>query len=358
MNRLRAFWREGKCVLPLRLYHTLSTLLTLAASCLLACLTVFFLDSLVGFSPDLSVSLILCSTVTLVVAAATLAWEAGYYIRPAQAVVEAAGRVAKGDFGIRVPPPDWRIGVAEGYSLIENFNRMTRELSGIEHMRKDFTASVSHEFKTPLASIVGFTEILLEDGLGEKEQKEYLHLVHEEALRLSRLAENLLRLSRLDAQAIVTRRETVAVDEQIRQCVILLAERWEEKNISFSLDLSPVKIVTDPDMTKQVWLNLIDNAIKYSHPDGTLHIEGYAEKDHVRIIIRDEGIGIPSDKQAHIFAPFYQCEESHKTQGHGLGLSIVKRIMELLGGSIECRSQKGQGTEMIVTLMPGKFCEK
>ena len=201
-----------------------------------------------------------------------------------------------------------------------------------------------------MSSIVGFSEILLEDGLSDSERREYTVLVHDEALRLSRLADNLLRLSKLDAQAIVMRHEPIDVDEQIRQCVILLADRWEPKNISFDIDLPHMQIEGDPDMTKQVWLNLIDNAVKYSDDGKAIHISGQIFPDSVCVRIHDEGIGIPKDKQERIFERFYQCDESHKEKGHGLGLSIVKRILELLGGQIGCSSEPGKGTEMAVAL--------
>ena len=344
--------------LPLRLYHSLTTLLTLAFCCGVSSLLVYLLDSIAGLSLELPVALIICSLLTVVSGALLLAWEAGYYIRPAQDVVEATGLIAKGDFSVRVPQPEAYIGTEESYALIDNFNRMAKELQSIDHMQKGFTGSVSHEFKTPLSSIVGFSEILLEGGLSEAERREYTELVHEEALRLSRLAENLLRLSRLDAQAIVMRHEDIAVDEQIRQCVILLAERWEGKDISFSMDLPYLQIESDPDMTKQVWLNLIDNAVKYSEQGSTIHISGQLTPNSICVHIRDEGIGIPKDKQSHIFERFYQCDESHQEKGHGLGLSIVKRILELLGGQIACQSQPGKGTEMTVALPldSGKSC--
>lgn len=337
-------------ILPLRLYHSLTTLLTLAFCCGVSSLLVYLLDSIAGLALELPAALIICSLLTVVSGALLLAWEAGYYIRPAQAVAEATKRVAKGDFGVRVPRPETYIGTEESYVLIENFNRMAKELQSIDHMQKGFTGSVSHEFKTPLSSIVGFSEILLEDGLSEGERREYTGLVYEEALRLSRLAENLLRLSRLDAQAIVMRHEEIAVDEQIRQCVILLAERWEAKGIAFAMDLPSMQIEGDPDLTKQVWLNLIDNAVKYSGEDSSIHISGRLAPHSICVRIRDEGIGIPEEKQARIFERFYQCDESHRERGHGLGLSIVKRIMELLGGQIECQSQPGKGTEMVVAL--------
>ena len=349
---------KKRFILPLRLYHSLTTLLTLAFCCGVSSLLVYLLDSIAGLSLELPVALIICSLLTVVSGALLLAWEAGYYIRPAQDVVEATGLIAKGDFSVRVPQPEAYIGTEESYALIDNFNRMAKELQSIDHMQKGFTGSVSHEFKTPLSSIVGFSEILLEGGLSEAERREYTELVHEEALRLSRLAENLLRLSRLDAQAIVMRHEDIAVDEQIRQCVILLAERWEGKDISFSMDLPSLQIESDPDMTKQVWLNLIDNAVKYSEQGSTIYISGQLTPNSICVHIRDEGIGIPEDKQSHIFERFYQCDESHQEKGHGLGLSIVKRILELLGGQIACQSRPGVGTEMIVALPldSGKTC--
>ena len=154
------------------------------------------------------------------------------------------------------------------------------------------------------------------------------------------------------------RHENIAGDEQIRQCVILLAERWEAKDISFAIALPSLPIESDPDLTKQVWLNLIDNAVKYSETGSTIHITGELGVDSICVRIRDEGIGIPAEKQTHIFERFYQCDESHQEKGHGLGLSIVKRILELLGGQIDCQSQLGKGTEMTVALPldSGKSC--
>ena len=177
-----------------------------------------------------------------------------------------------------------------------------------------------------------------------------MELMYDESLRLSRLAENILRLSRLDAQAIVTRREKVAVDEQIRRTLILLTERLSGRETVLDIMLPEITVESDPDMLEQIWLNLIDNALKYSPVGKTLHITGEILDGAVSVHIRDEGNGIPDDKIPHIFERFYQCEESHKPKGNGLGLSIVLRIVEILGGSIECHSELGIGTEMIVSL--------
>lgn len=354
MNSLRQLLLERRIILPIRLHFALSTLLTLGASCVLSGLFVCTLDRFTGIARNLPLTHMVCSVLTLLVCGFALAWVAGGYIRPAKALADAAGRVAAGDFSVRIALPGPRIGIAEAVSLIKDFNRMARELEGMERMQKDFMGNVSHEFKTPLSSIIGFVEILMEDDLDAKERQEYLGLVHREAHRLSRLSENILRLSRLDAQNIVTRYEPIAVDEQIRRCLILLSEKFSDRELSLDIRLEAMTITSDSDLLEQIWLNLIDNALKYSPPGKTLHITGNMAASSIVVGIRDEGIGIPPEKQKHIWNRFYQCEESHKEHGHGLGLAIVKCAVDVLGGAVECRSAAGRGTEMLVTL-PANF---
>lgn len=350
MNPLKRVPWKKRIILPIRLYHTLSTLLTLGASCLMSALLVAALGRFTGIAENLPLAHIVYSVLTLALGSIALTWVAGRYIRPARDVALASARVASGDFTVQIPLPGWRIGIAEAYSLIENFNLMVRELEGMERMQKDFISNVSHEFKTPLSSIIGFTELLMEGGMEEKERQEYLVLVHKEAQRLSRLSENILRLSRLDAKKISTRHEPVAVDEQIRRCLILLTEKFADKQQSLDIQLEEMRIESDPDLLEQIWLNLIDNALKYSAPGKTLHIRGKKDPGCIAVSIRDEGIGIPAEKQQCIWNRFYQCEESHKEQGYGLGLSIVKSVVDVLGGTIECSSAVDKGTEMLVTL--------
>ena len=357
MRKLGSFWQEGRIVLPLRLYHAASSILTLSVACLISSGIVYWLTTEMGISLGLWQALGICCLLTVLMGGLALAWEAKYYLRPAEVVVEASSKVAKGDFTVQIPLPDFRMIPAEGITLIENFNLMTRELYGMDQMRREFIGNVSHEFKTPIASIAGLTELLLDGGLDEKDHREFLSLVHAEALRLSRLSENILRRSRLDTQEIVTRQEPVAVDEQIRQSLILLTEKFSDREQQFDLRLEPAIVMSDPDMLQQIWLNLIDNAMKYSPLGKTLHIVSKTEANAVIVSIRDEGIGIAQEKQERIWGRFYQCEASHKSQGHGLGLSIVKRIVELLGGSIECRSEIGQGTEMTLKI-PNNISQK
>lgn len=276
------------------------------------------------------------------------------FTKPIEEISEAVKKVANGDFSVGINKKANRFSryelITETDELAENFNTMTAELNGMDYMRKDFMSNVSHEVKTPVAAITGFTEILMEGGLSLEEQQEYLMLVNQESLRLSRLCESMLHMSRLDHQQIVRKKDKVRVDEQIRKCVIMLTEKWADKSRDYEMDLDQLEIQSDADLLTQVWSNLIDNAIKYSPEHSTVYICGKIEKDTLIVTVQDEGNGIDKEDQVKIFQKFYQCDESHKKNGSGLGLSIVKRIIDLLGGSITCISEKGNGTMMKVEL--------
>ena len=161
---------------------------------------------------------------------------------------------------------------------MEHLNKMAAELEGMDYMQKDFMNNVSHEVKTPVSAITGFTEILLEGDITKEEQEEYLQLVNQESLRLATLCENMLKMSRLDMQELVKKEEGIRLDEQLRKVVILLAEKWEERQMEFDLDLMPITICSDGDLLMQVWMNLIDNAIKYSKQMSTITIRAVGRK--------------------------------------------------------------------------------
>ena len=222
----------------------------------------------------------------------------------------------------------------------------------MEYMSKDFMSNVSHEIKTPVSAIIGFSELLLEGNLPKEKEKEYLRSLYSESLRLSRLSDNMLKMSKLDNQEIITGKKDFYVDEQIRKCMIFLSDKLEDKEIDFELHLKKCKIKNNFDLLYQVWINLMDNAIKFSNEKGKIYVSAAYNQDktEIEVIIKDEGPGISQDKLPKIFDKFYQCDESHKTEGHGLGLSIVKRIIELTGGSIECTSKENQGCEFKIIL--------
>ncbi|BBF43507.1 sensor histidine kinase [Lachnospiraceae bacterium KM106-2] len=269
-------------------------------------------------------------------------------------VSNAAKEIAQGNFQVEIPReeksnPSYEY-VDEIDELADHFNRMAKELNRMDYMRKEFMSNVSHEVKTPAAAITGFTEILIDGGLTEEEEKEYLALVNEESIRLSSLCENMLRMSRLDNQVIVGIKDYIRIDEQLRKAAILLSDKWQGKQIDFEVKLEENRIMTNQDLLLEVWINLIDNAIKYSNEGGSISISEYRRENRIIVEIADEGIGMKKEKIPKIFDQFYQCEESHKKKGNGLGLSIVKRIVHMLSGEISCESEYGKGTRMTVSL--------
>lgn len=285
---------------------------------------------------------------TMLLGGSALWYVSKFVTDPIIKVSKAVKEIAEGDFSVQIKS----VGLDEIGQLSESVNKMVKELNGMEYMSKDFMSNVSHEIKTPVSAITGFSELLLDGNLTKEKEKEYLSSLYSESLRLSRLSDNMLKMSKLDNQEIITGRKDFYVDEQIRKCMIFLSEKLEEKEIEFELNLKKCKIKNNFDLLYQVWMNLIENAIKFSNEKGKIYISAdYSEdKTEIQVIIKDEGIGIKADKLPKIFDKFYQCDESHKTEGHGLGLSIVKRIIQLTGGDIECTSEENNGCEFRIIL--------
>lgn len=349
---------QKKYRIHLRIYFAIVAIVTLCSACLLSCGlvilgTVFLYHGNLTIPVVIFLCLLVC-TLTMLFGGVALYHGTAYFVKPIEEVNCAVNRIAKGDFEVRIPRGQQcrndAVYVHELDELKSNVNRMVSELAGMDYMRKDFVSNVSHEIKTPASAMMGFAEIMLDDGVSPEEQKEYLSLIYGEAARVSRLCENMLRMSRLENQELITRHEQVEVDEQIRKCVILLSEKRGKQAQEFDLDMPTMSIQSDPDLLQQIWMNLIDNAMKYSEPGTTIHIFGRSDAHGITVSVQDEGIGIPPEKQEHIFDAFYQCEESHKKDGNGLGLSIVKRILELLNGSVVCESIEGSGTRMTVNI--------
>lgn len=267
-------------------------------------------------------------------------------VKSVREFIEAIRRLAGGDFSARLylkNPPEYRI-------LSENFNRMAEELGGIEILRTDFVNNFSHEFKTPIVSIKGFAEILKYDDLSKEERDEYLDIVIEESARLAALASNVLELSKIETQTILTDKQKVNVGEQIRQCVLLLTHKMEQKQLSLDPELHDYFAPGNKELLNQVWLNLLDNAIKFTPEHGTISIEMKRTAESLQILFRDNGKGIDPGAVPRIFDKFYQADTSHSTKGNGLGLTIVQRIVNLHGGTIVCESEPAAGTTFIVTL--------
>ena len=273
-----------------------------------------------------------------------------HWAKPIQDMVEATKSISQGDFSVRVAE------TAEGDMgrLLRSFNQMTTELGNTELMRNDFINVFSHEFKTPIVSIRGFAKRLRNGNLAQRQQEEYLDFIVEESERLSNLANNILLISKYENQSIVGEQAEYALDEQIRTCILRMESQWSARNIQFELDLPRLTYLGNMEMLDHVWQNLISNAIKFSRDGGTITISARKENSRITVWIRDEGIGIRPEHIGHIFDKFYQEDTSHTTAGNGLGLALVRRIVELCGGEIGVESQKNSGTMVVVALpLPG-----
>jgi signal transduction histidine kinase len=247
-------------------------------------------------------------------------------LNPLNQLIRATKIVSTGDFSVRVKETksNSEIGI-----LLRNFNHMAEELGSIEIFRSDFINSFSHEFKTPLASIRGFAKQLRNDNLSAEKRKEYTDIIITEAERLSKMSANVLLLVKLENQQFIPEQKEYELDEQIRNCIILLEKQWSKKNIDINLELKPVKIFGNMEMLSQVWINLIDNAIKYTDENGHITITCCETANDILFKISDNGIGMDNYTLKYIFDKFYQGDTSHSQHGNGLGLSIVKRILDL-----------------------------
>ncbi|AGC68666.1 alkaline phosphatase synthesis sensor protein PhoR [Thermoclostridium stercorarium subsp. stercorarium DSM 8532] len=269
------------------------------------------------------------------------------FLKPLHQLIDATKIIAKGDFSVRVPEinSDSEIAV-----LLRNFNQMAEELGSIEMFRNDFINNFSHEFKTPIVSIRGFAKQLQNENLSEEKRKEYTEIIISEAERLTKMSSNVLLLTKIENQQFITNQAEYDLDEQIRNCIILLEKQWSKKNLEMNLNLSNVKIFSDEELLSHLWINLIDNAVKYTDDNGRISITLYETGDNIVFRISDNGKGMDEYTIKHIFDKFYQADKSRSTHGNGLGLSIVKRIVELCRGEITVDSKLGAGTTFTVIL--------
>lgn len=267
-------------------------------------------------------------------------------LRPIRTLSKATEEVAKGNFSVKIGiPKDYEFAL-----LAKNFNKMVHELSSIETLRNDFVSNVSHEIKTPIASIQGFAKLIQDKNLDDDERSEFTDIIISESSRLSKLTSNILKLSKLENQEVITGKAEFALDEQIRCAILIMEPEWSEKGIDLDIDLDKVSIIGNEDLLQQVWLNIIGNAIKFTEKGGTIGIKLMDLQDKIVIKVSDNGVGMNEETQRHIFDKFYQGDKSHLSKGNGLGLSLVKRIIELCDGEIKVRSKLYYGTTFTIGL--------
>ena len=266
--------------------------------------------------------------------------------RPIERLADATNEISAGNFDIKI---DIKSNDEVGM-LVEKFNSMAKDLKNIEYMQTDFINNVSHEFKTPIAAIEGFATILKNTKISEEERIEYLNIITDEASRLSELSSNILTLSKLDNIDNFKENKKFSLDEQIRKTVILLEKEWSNKNISFNLNLLKMYYYGKEEYLMQVWINIINNAIKFSRENSEIDIDCYKNSEYAFVKIKDYGCGMDEDTKKRVFHKFYQGDSSRKSEGYGLGLSICKRIVDLSKGEIQVDSEVGKYTEILISL--------
>ncbi|MFA6948414.1 MAG: HAMP domain-containing sensor histidine kinase [Eubacteriales bacterium] len=266
---------------------------------------------------------------------------------PLNELINAEKEVAGGNFSVRLNENHM---LYEYRELSRNFNVMVSELSSIETLRNDFVLNVSHEFKTPIASIQGYASLLADDKLPPGERAEYLKYIVDSSRQLSSLTNNILRISKLDNQEIIAEKNKYSLDEQIRQAILLLESAWSEKNISFELELEPVMITASEELLMQVWTNIIGNAVKFSPQSSAVAVKLSRESGEAVVTVTDHGVGMDEKTQKHIFEKFYQGDKSRYAGGNGLGLALVRRIIDLSGGTVTAESSPGNGSVFRVSL--------
>ncbi|MBR6535111.1 MAG: HAMP domain-containing histidine kinase [Clostridia bacterium] len=270
--------------------------------------------------------------------------------RPVKMITDTTEQIMKGDFSARVKPMN--ASGMEGFNKIgQAINSMAQELSGVETLRADFIANVSHEMKTPLAVIQNYATLLRSDGITDEKREEYARLIADACRRLSDMMTNILKLNRLENQQIFPNTDTFELGEQLCECLLRYESVWEEKNITIQTDIAPDTFVrSDKELLLLVWNNLFSNAFKFTDEDGTVTVRLTSDEKHAIVSVTDTGCGMTSEVGEHIFEKFYQGDTSHATQGNGLGLALVKRVIDIIQGEICIDSALGVGTTFTVRI--------
>ena len=273
-----------------------------------------------------------------------------YIYRYLDKISYAMQKVADGDYTVRLDT-----GKDQPFrELYQNFNKMAEELCGVEMLKNDFINGYAHELRTPITSINGFAEMILNNAgtMSKEEMRTYLEIIASESRRLADLAGNSLLMSKLDTQKIIPDKKAYSLDEQLRRCCILLSSQWQGKEIDMTMDLDEAIFVGDPDLMQHLWINLLTNAIKYTPKGGSITVTLKKEGKTLNISVSDTGKGIAKEDLDRVFDKYYQTDKSHSKRGLGLGLSICKRIVQLCGGDISVQSTLGEGSTFTVKL-PG-----
>ena len=269
-------------------------------------------------------------------------------IRASRPYLDALQKVAEGDFSVRIKDS----AVFANFDIAKNFNYMVTQLESVETLRENFVSDFSHEFKTPIVSISGFAKLLKDPTLTAEQRNEYLDVIIDESNRLVELSESVLMLNRLDSVEEIVK-EQYLLDEQLRQCVLMFEQQCENKGIELNVDLEKMTVNSNYKFMSQVIVNLLSNAVKFTDGGGKIDVTLKSMGLNAVITVSDTGCGMDEETKSNIFNKFFQGDKSHTTAGNGLGLCIVKTIVELLGGQIFVESKVGVGSTFTIIMLKG-----
>lgn len=269
--------------------------------------------------------------------------------RPVKKIQKVLEQLMEGDFSARIPDSFIHGKYDRFGEIAESINALASELSGVETLRTDFVANVSHELKTPLAVMQNYGTLLQQPGLSEEKRIEYAKAITDASRRLANLITNILKLNKLENQQIYPNVAEYDLGEQLCECLLQFEDMWERKKLRIETDVEDgVLIHSDAELLSHVWNNLFSNAIKFTEPGGTVSLLLKTEGDQIVVKVSDTGCGMSPEVGAHIFEKFYQGDGSHSMQGNGLGLALVKRVVDIMHGEIAVESVRGEGSTFTV----------
>jgi signal transduction histidine kinase len=296
-----------------------------------------------GVSEEIRMSnvLMVMALISLVMGAALVFIVSKISVNPIDKFVNGLNSLAAGNFKTRISYKGALANQSSVREVTDSFNKLARELENTEMLRSDFINNFSHEFKTPIVSIAGFAKLLQKGNLTEEQRMQYLNAIEEESMRLSYMATNILNMTKIENQEILTDVTRFNLSEQIRFAVLLMEEQWTKKNIELQLDFDEHEIEANEELLKQIWINLVGNAVKFAPRCATVAIDICATAQSFIVSVSNTGQDIPPEKQKKLFNKFYQADESHAQEGNGIGLAVVKKIVDLHGGWVSVKSEKG-----------------
>lgn len=270
---------------------------------------------------------------------------------PIKRILKATDRITKGDFNVTIEPKYNLASSHEFDDITEAINKMAKELAGVETLRSDFISNVSHELKTPLAVIQNYGTLLAVPSLSEEKRMEYANSITESSQKLASMITNILKLNKLENQQIYPDKKKYNLSEQLCTCMLNFESRWEEKSLLVDCDIEEeVFVDSDSELLEIIWNNLISNAVKFTEKGGKISLSLFQKNENIVVLVEDSGCGMDDSTGRHIFEKFYQGDTSHAMQGNGLGLALVKRIIDIVGGEITVESELGHGSRFCVKL--------